>query len=38
MIQTFRDGTLAPHRDAVVHTYGSSDGTDAAINYQIVFE
>lgn len=26
------------HRDAAAHTYGSSTGTDAAINFQIVFE
>ena len=31
------DQCLAPHQDAVVHTYGS-DTNDAAINFQIVFE
>lgn len=27
----------ATHRDAAVHTYGSNTGTDAAINFQVVF-
>ena len=27
----------ATHRDAVAHTYGSNTGTDAAINFQIMF-
>jgi len=26
------------HRDAAAQTYGSSTGTDAAINFQVVFE
>jgi len=28
----------ATHRDAAVHTYGSSTGEDAPINFQVVFE
>jgi hypothetical protein len=28
----------ATHRDAAAHTYGSSTGADAAINFQIIFE
>jgi hypothetical protein len=27
-----------PHDDAVARTYGSNTGTDAPINFQIVFE